>query len=118
MRGRDERLVGFDLGHISFQREPNDARDDFLRCLALTVSSSMATMFQDNDRETPVNDEETPLLRPQRQANRTQRTHLPWFQFSLVLFLELAEPLTSHVIYPFAPQVFDLSSLVGSTEKR
>jgi MFS family permease len=49
-------------------------------------------------------DEETPLLSPQKQK-KTTRTPLPWFQFSLVLFLQLAEPLTSQVIYPFTPEV-------------
>ena len=44
-------------------------------------------------------DEETPLL-----ANR-KKTPLPWGQVSIILFLQLAEPLTSQVIYPFAPQV-------------
>lgn len=44
-------------------------------------------------------DEETPLL-------PTKRTPLPWFQFSLIVFLQLAEPLTAQVIYPFAPQVY------------
>ncbi|KAF5379724.1 hypothetical protein D9615_005691 [Tricholomella constricta] len=46
-------------------------------------------------------DEETPLL----QAQSVKRTPLPWFQFSIVLFLQLAEPLTSQVISPFAPQL-------------
>ncbi|KAF8071623.1 member of major facilitator superfamily multidrug-resistance, DHA1 sub-family [Lyophyllum atratum] len=46
-------------------------------------------------------DEETPLL----QAQPQKRTPLPWFQFSIVLFLQLAEPLTSQVISPFAPQL-------------
>ncbi|RDB26101.1 Protein ZINC INDUCED FACILITATOR-LIKE 1 [Hypsizygus marmoreus] len=46
-------------------------------------------------------DEETPLLHSQP----VKRTPLPWFQFSIVLFLQLAEPLTSQVIYPFAPQL-------------
>lgn len=50
-----------------------------------------------------------------RVARPTRRTRwqmkkaanpLPWFQFSIILFLQLAEPLTSQVIYPFAPQVF------------
>ncbi|KAL0948630.1 hypothetical protein HGRIS_010437 [Hohenbuehelia grisea] len=45
-------------------------------------------------------DEETPLL-----SSKPKRTPLPWFQFSLVLFLQLAEPLTSQVIYPFSPQL-------------
>jgi hypothetical protein len=49
-----------------------------------------------------IADEETPLL----QGNgKKSPTPLPWFQFSLVLVLQLAEPLTSNVIYPFAPQV-------------
>ena len=49
-------------------------------------------------------DEETPLLRSSQQS-KPKRTPLPWFQFSIVLFLQLAEPLTSQVISPFAPQV-------------
>ncbi|KIK52653.1 hypothetical protein GYMLUDRAFT_179880 [Collybiopsis luxurians FD-317 M1] len=51
----------------------------------------------------PQVDEETPLLPPQQR--KTQRTPLPWFQFTIVLFLQLAEPLTSQVIYPFLPQL-------------
>ena len=31
---------------------------------------------------------------------QTKKTPLPWAQFSIILFLELAEPLTSQVIYP------------------
>jgi len=46
-------------------------------------------------------DEETPLLHSQPAKS----TPLPWGQFSIILFVQLAEPLTSHVIYPFAPQV-------------
>ncbi|KAG1732162.1 major facilitator superfamily domain-containing protein [Suillus lakei] len=49
-------------------------------------------------------DEETPLLPPLPQQN-TARTPLPWRQFSIILFLQLAEPLTSQVIAPFAPQL-------------
>jgi len=48
-------------------------------------------------------DEETPLLN--QQNGKKKPTPLPWFQLSIVLFLQLAEPLTSQVIYPFAPQV-------------
>jgi len=48
-------------------------------------------------------DEETPLL---QENNRKKRpTPLPWSQFSLVLVLQLTEPLSLQVIYPFAPQV-------------
>lgn len=48
-------------------------------------------------------DEETPLLRSERAQK--QQTPLPWGQFSIILCLQLAEPLTSQVIYPFAPAV-------------
>ncbi|KIM39395.1 hypothetical protein M413DRAFT_447318 [Hebeloma cylindrosporum] len=48
-------------------------------------------------------DEETPLLH-ENNGNKPP-TPVPWIQFSLVLFLQLAEPLTSQVIYPFAPQL-------------
>ena len=47
-------------------------------------------------------DEETPLL---AGDGKKPATPLPWFQFTIVLFLQLAEPLTSNVIYPFAPEV-------------
>jgi len=55
-------------------------------------------------------DEETPLLQSAQQ--KKTRTPLPWRQFSIILFLQLAEPLTSQVISPFAPQV--CSSTVDS----
>ncbi|KIK52651.1 hypothetical protein GYMLUDRAFT_251023 [Collybiopsis luxurians FD-317 M1] len=51
----------------------------------------------------PQVDEETPLLPPQQ--HETQRMPLPRLQFTLVLFLQFAEPLTSQVIYPFLPQL-------------
>ncbi|KAK7044081.1 hypothetical protein VNI00_007797 [Paramarasmius palmivorus] len=51
----------------------------------------------------PQVDEETPLL--QNEQRKVKRTPLPWFQFTIVLFLQLAEPLTSQVIYPFTPQL-------------
>lgn len=57
-------------------------------------------------------DEETPLLRGKK------RTPLPWFQFSIILFLQLGEPLTSQVIYPFAPQMIrDLGVTNGDESK-
>ena len=52
-------------------------------------------------------DEETPLL---PNDGKKQATPLPWFQFSIALFLQLAEPLTGNVIYPFAPEVCSLFS--------
>jgi len=45
-------------------------------------------------------DEESPLL----PLQPVKPTPVPWFQVSIVAFAHLAEPLTSQVIYPFAPQ--------------
>ena len=47
-------------------------------------------------------DEETPLL---AGNGKKKTTPLPWAQFTIVMFLQLAEPLSSSVIYPFMPQV-------------
>ncbi|KAJ7039673.1 member of major facilitator superfamily multidrug-resistance, DHA1 sub-family [Mycena alexandri] len=60
------------------------------------------------------NDDETqPLLAAQRREHdlndlndiQIKRTPLPTFQLTIVLILQLAEPLTSNVIYPFAPEL-------------
>lgn len=55
------------------------------------------------DEQTPLlpndRDEETPLL-PKKPP-----TALPWRQLSIILFLQLTEPLTSQVISPFTPQL-------------
>ncbi|KAE9402492.1 member of major facilitator superfamily multidrug-resistance, DHA1 sub-family [Gymnopus androsaceus JB14] len=61
-------------------------------------------------------DEETPLLR--EQQCKPQRTPLPWFQFTLVLFLQLSEPLTSQVIYPFLPQLIRDIGITGGDETK
>ena len=55
-----------------------------------------------------AHDEETPLLHSERHGKK-KTTPLPWFQFSITLFLQLAEPLTSQVIYPFMPEVCTIS---------
>ncbi|PFH51111.1 hypothetical protein AMATHDRAFT_59848 [Amanita thiersii Skay4041] len=61
-------------------------------------------------------DEETPLL-PSQQI-KDAPTPLPWFQFSIVLLLQLAEPLTSQVIHPFAPELIrDIGITHGNNRK-
>ena len=50
--------------------------------------------------------QETPLLT--ENAGKKQATALPWSQLIIVMFLQLAEPLTSHAISPFTPEVFSL----------
>ena len=58
-------------------------------------------------------DEETPLLNEDSDAaRRSKQSSIPWNQFSIVLFLQLAEPLTSQVIYPFSPQVSTVQRLL------
>ncbi|KAJ8688846.1 hypothetical protein PTI98_013591 [Pleurotus ostreatus] len=47
-----------------------------------------------------------------------RRTPLPWFQFSIVLFLQLAEPLTSSIIYPFVPQLVREIGVTGGDEAK
>lgn len=56
-------------------------------------------------------DEETPLLRS--QTRKPQKTPLPWGQFTILLVLQLAEPLTGQVIYPFAPEVSTIAPLLA-----
>lgn len=48
--------------------------------------------------------ERTPLLLSGR-PEPSKPTPIPWAQFSIVLVIQLAEPLTYTVMYPFAPQV-------------
>jgi hypothetical protein len=43
-----------------------------------------------------------------------KKTPLPWAQFSIVMFLQLAEPLTSQVIYPVSSPVVFSSASVSS----
>lgn len=48
----------------------------------------------------------------------TKETPIPWGQFSLVLFLQLSEPLTSQVIYPFVPQLIREIGITDGDETR
>jgi hypothetical protein len=52
------------------------------------------------DEVTPLLSSEPPLQRPP--------TPVPWAQVWILLVLQLAEPLTSQVIYPFTPEVCHL----------
>ena len=55
-----------------------------------------------------------------REAELVKKTPLPWAQFSIILFLQLAEPLTFMVISPVSSSL-DVSSADigrrGSTER-
>ncbi|KAG1814962.1 major facilitator superfamily domain-containing protein [Suillus variegatus] len=61
-------------------------------------------------------DEETPLLRPEEQHKI--KTPLPWRQFSIILFLQLAEPVSAQAIAPFAPQLIRDLGVTHGDESR
>jgi hypothetical protein len=48
--------------------------------------------------------EDTPLLSSESTLQKPP-TPVPWAQVWILLVLQLAEPLTSQVIYPFTPEV-------------
>jgi len=54
-------------------------------------------------------DEDTPLLTARdgtpQEDSKSSSTPLPWSQLSILLMLQLAEPLTYQLIAPFLPQV-------------
>jgi hypothetical protein len=50
-----------------------------------------------------LDDEENSSLLPGN--GKKQATPLPWSQLTIVMFLQLAEPLTANAISPFAPEV-------------
>ncbi|KAG1901470.1 major facilitator superfamily domain-containing protein [Suillus fuscotomentosus] len=61
-------------------------------------------------------DEETPLLRPEEQVKI--KTPLPWRQLSIILFLQLTEPVTAQAIAPFAPQLIRDIGVTHGDESR
>ncbi|KAL7279051.1 hypothetical protein ACG7TL_006886 [Trametes sanguinea] len=64
-------------------------------------------------------DEETPLLRSESQGHHKRKHNpIPWGQFSILLILQLAEPLTSQVIYPFAPELIRHIGITHGDETR
>ncbi|OAX43209.1 MFS general substrate transporter [Rhizopogon vinicolor AM-OR11-026] len=71
-----------------------------------------------------ISDEETPLLRSSRHAGSqakptlTGSTPLPWRQFSIILSLQVLEPMTSQVISPFAPQLIRDIGVTNGEEAR
>ncbi|KAG1864914.1 major facilitator superfamily domain-containing protein [Suillus subluteus] len=69
-------------------------------------------------------DEETPLLHandcvePQQKPAVIGKTPLPWGQFSIILSLQVLEPMTSQVISPFAPQLIRDIGVTNGEEAR
>ncbi|KAJ7595444.1 member of major facilitator superfamily multidrug-resistance, DHA1 sub-family [Mycena floridula] len=63
-------------------------------------------------------DEETPLLGSTANPSESRRTPLPWAQLSISIFLQLAEPLTSQVIYPFSPELIRDIGITNGDESK
>jgi MFS family permease len=59
-------------------------------------------------------DEDTPLISPLQKPP----TPVPWAQVSILLVLQLAEPLTSQVIYPFTPEFVRNVGITHGDESR
>ncbi|KAG1729767.1 MFS multidrug-resistance DHA1 sub-family [Suillus lakei] len=60
-------------------------------------------------------DEETPLLQPEEHKVKTP---LLWRQFSIILLLQLTEPVTLRAIAPFAPQLIRDVGVTHGDESR
>ena len=52
-----------------------------------------------------LSEEERPLLSEEQRAKPPKPTPLPTGQIAILMVLQLAEPITSHCIYPFINQV-------------
>ncbi|KAA1467087.1 MFS general substrate transporter [Dentipellis sp. KUC8613] len=65
-------------------------------------------------------DEETPLLRPSSPDGKTtkKRTPLPMGQMTILLLLQLAEPITSQCILPFINQLIGELDITGGDETK
>ncbi|KAH8114004.1 major facilitator superfamily domain-containing protein, partial [Phellopilus nigrolimitatus] len=57
-----------------------------------------------------------PALDPKPKP--AEETPLSWAQFSIALFLQLAKPLSSQVIYPFVPQLIRETSITNGDETK
>ncbi|KAI0261481.1 member of major facilitator superfamily multidrug-resistance, DHA1 sub-family [Gloeopeniophorella convolvens] len=73
------------------------------------------TVTTRNDGSSP--DEETPLLAPE-PAPKKPMTPVPWGQIWILLVLQLSEPLTSQVIYPFTPEFVRTVGITHGDESR
>ncbi|KAI0291899.1 MFS general substrate transporter [Multifurca ochricompacta] len=62
-------------------------------------------------------DEETPLLPPEPALKKPSKP-VPWGQIWILLVLQLAEPLTAQVIYPFTPELVRNLGITHGDESR
>ncbi|EGN93642.1 hypothetical protein SERLA73DRAFT_115664 [Serpula lacrymans var. lacrymans S7.3] len=80
------------------------------------MSSNFADDNSDYSTHTAVaRDEEAPLL--QKNAKKP-RTPLPTFQLTLLLSIQLAEPITAQCIFPFINQLVSELDITGGDERK
>ena len=51
-------------------------------------------------------------------SSKTDETPLPKLQLSLLLYIQLAEPITATVIYPFVNQLVRETGITGGDERK
>lgn len=79
-------------------------------CSAIEPSSDVATTAGPSGQGSRAPNVKT-KVNANAVSDPTKKTPLPWAQLSIILFLQLAEPLTSQVIYP-------VSSTLGVSSPR
>ncbi|PSS05526.1 hypothetical protein PHLCEN_2v3808 [Hermanssonia centrifuga] len=77
----------------------------------------MARYEQANDSE-HVAEATDPLLRPEERKTEKTPTPLPKVQIGILLFFQLAEPITSQCIYPFINQLISELDITGGDERK
>lgn len=89
---------------VAIQLDPQFSSEQLLGLSSEVPTNVQLVMSATNSHDEVSPDEETPLLSSERVLKRPP-TAIPWAQVWIILVLQLAEPLTSQVIYPFTPEV-------------
>ncbi|KAI0329292.1 MFS general substrate transporter [Cubamyces sp. BRFM 1775] len=69
-------------------------------------------------QDAPPSDSIQPATIPSPLAEKVQETPLPKLQLFILLYLQLAEPITSTVIYPFVNQLVRETGVTGGDERK
>ncbi|KAI0636220.1 MFS general substrate transporter [Trametes polyzona] len=69
-------------------------------------------------RQGPLDTPEPPSLPTDVQEENVEETPLPKMQLFILLYIQLAEPITSTVIYPFVNQLVRESGITGGDERK
>ncbi|KAJ3723993.1 major facilitator transporter [Lentinula raphanica] len=81
-----------------------------------TCSSTASQLDHEQGANSRDDSEVTPLLK--NHATKPSRTPLPWRQLFVLFWIQLAEPLTSQVIYPFINKMVKDMPITGGDEAK